>query len=288
MVFGQMPEIEEVSDDDDEPQVNTKWRNNTSRDVAPACIPLPQKTSSSDLEVAVVNARSVMNKIDDVGTQIKVGQIDVMLLSETWETPDASMGGLIEALEQTYSLQWYGRGRATRKGGGVAVVVNNSFGTARQLDICVQGVEIIWVEITPYYDPNLRIIAAAFYSSSSKEFQPEKEALQDHVLDTIEVLNQSHPRIEYLIGGDLNSDTLSDLEHVATIKQLVSKPTRNGRLLDRLYSGLEMTTCVINPPLAVCTENGADSDHDIPVVGLKLPSRPTKRWLQIKRQIYTR
>ena len=268
---------------------NTKKQNNTKRDVAPTCLPLPQKVPSHNVEVAVVNARSVLNKIDDVGSQIQVGQIDVMLLSETWETPDTSMGTLIEALEQTYALQWHGRGRDTRRGGGVGIVVNNSFGTAKKLDICEQGIETVWVEITPHYDPNLTIIAAAFYSSSTKEFKPEKEALQNHILDNMEILSRKHARIAYVIGGDLNSDTLCDLENLPSFKQAVNQPTRKDRVLDRLYTDLEVDFCVINPPLAVQeASDGSDSDHHIPVVGLSLPKRKRKRWQTILRRKYTK
>ena len=135
-----------------------------------------------------------MKKIEDLGETIKTHEIDICLCSETWETEDESMDFLIESLEQTHMVSWIGRGRAGRRGGGVSVVVTNNFGSAQLLEYFDPKLEIVWVAITPTFDTTLTIIVAAFYSSSSADFKPEEDALQNHCIDVMEQCDQKFPK----------------------------------------------------------------------------------------------
>ena len=98
---------------------NNKRFNNAKRNVVPNCIALPKKLNSDVIKIAVVNARSALNKIDDIGCQFSDKNIDIMLCSETWQTHEESTDELIETLEETYGVKWIGKGRLGRRGGGV-------------------------------------------------------------------------------------------------------------------------------------------------------------------------
>ena len=200
------------------------------------------------------------------------------------------MDELIECLEKTYSVTWHGKGREGRRGGGVSVVVDNNFGSTRVLDITDEDarVETIWVAITPYQDSTKTIIAIAFYSSSSSEFKPPAGALQTHILDGLEIVEKLYKNYFIICAGDLNLDKLTDLASLPNIKQLVNKPTRKNKNLDKLYSDLESRGCDIHPPLAPpTTDTGKPSDHNIAHVNLLLPGPTTRRKRTIQRRKYS-
>ena len=152
------------------------------------------------ISVAIINARSVLNKIDDIGAQFRDKGVHVCLCSETWQTDELLTDNLIESLEQTFNVTWHGRGRNGRRGGGVSVITSNNYFKSVTLDIYNQEVETVWVAATPQYDQSLTVIFSAFYSSSSSDFKPAKDALQDHYLDIMEQLNVKFGRVVYAFG----------------------------------------------------------------------------------------
>ena len=72
--------------------INVRYNNNTRKNVAPNCMPNPKKPLTQDLKVAVINARSVLNKIDDLGSQFRDNDIDIAFLSETWKKKQMCKG----------------------------------------------------------------------------------------------------------------------------------------------------------------------------------------------------
>ena len=212
--------------------------------------------------------------------------MDIILCNETWQTDDSKMCDLIESFEQTYSSTWTGRGRAGRCGGGVSVITANSFGNVRLLDIKGNGLETVWVLATPHYGQNLTLILSTFYSSSTAEFRPEKDALQAHYLDVVQDLQGQYNRIAFCCGGDLNADTLVDLESLPRFSQVADKPTRDGKELDKLFTDLPCENCAITPALRTANDE-VQSDHDIAVCILELLPKPKSNWKRMTRTIVT-
>ena len=187
---------------------NNKIFNNAKRNVVPNCIALPPKKNTDLIKIFVVNARSALNKIDDIGWQFSDKEADICICSETWQSQDEASDELIESLEETYGVKWLGRGRMGRRGGGVSVIISNTFANARILDYSDPALETVWVAATPEYDKTITLIISAFYSSSTEEFKPERDALQTHYLDVMEQIEHKMGKVEYALGGGTSTGTV--------------------------------------------------------------------------------
>ena len=270
----------------DNSSLNNKFYNNTRRNVVPNCLSFPQKQNSDVINVAIINARSALNKIDDIGAQFSDRQIDICICSQTWQTNKELSDELIESLEETYGVTWVGKGRFGRRGGGVSVITSNTFADVRALEISDRNLETVWVLATPKYDKKLTLVISAFYSSTSPDFKPDEDELQDHYMDHMEQINKKFGQVQYILGGDLNKDSLDNVINLPNYQQVVDKATRKDKTLDKCVTTLEKISCTILPPLQSDSCN-TESDHDIALCELRLPTKG-KKWIKIYRRKYTR
>ena len=56
---------------------NVRFDNNYYRNVDDNCMPNPAKIPTQSFTVAVINARSVLNKIDDLGAQFRDNDVNM-------------------------------------------------------------------------------------------------------------------------------------------------------------------------------------------------------------------
>ena len=228
------------------------------------------KTTDPEVfRVAVVNARSVANKLDDIVNLSVVGN-DIILVSETWERE-----GLVDSItemQELNALTWISRPRACGIGGGVAVVVRNDFGKTVKIEFPnPDGFEIVWAVISPNRRPKMKLIVASFYSPpSTSKYSTEYGTLQDYVLETLGLCAERFPDARVIIAGDINDDDLSLLE-LEDFQQVVDRPTRQGHLLDVLYTDLGSRLIKMQAPLS--TNKDIPSDHSIPLIECQYPPR---------------
>ena len=106
------------------------------------------------------------------------------------------------------------------------------------------------------------IIAIAFYSPPKSR---KKSLLLDHIVETCHMLLSKYPQAGILIGGDKNEMHISPiLDALPRTKQINSKPTCNGKILDVLITNLHEFYTVPSIVPAVAADDpskGSPSDH---------------------------
>ena len=233
--------------------------------------------------VAVVNARSISQKLNDIVNLCANGN-DIVFISETWETPSHSM--MLEEMQEMNGVTWISRMRPSKRGGGVGIVVNNSFGKVAKLSLPNDhGFEVAWAVISPSSRPSVKIIAAVFYSapiSSNHSFK--RGELQEYLLEMMGVCTEKFPSACFILGGDINRDDVSDLLLLENFKQVVDRPTRGLQTLDILITDLSASLSAMQRPLSSDTSE-SESDHEIPVIKCRFP-RSNGAWSTIKKRKY--
>ena len=233
-------------------------------------------------KVAVVNARSVVRKLDDVANMMRLGQ-DIALISETWEK-DVHCD-IFREMEELNGFTWISRPRGIGCGGGVGVAVRNGFGRCTKLDFPnPQNFETVWLMVNPYNRPLVKIVVAAFYSPpSTSRYAKQPGALQEYILEIMGLCAEKFHDCYHVIGGDINDDIIDDLLAVDNLTQIVNLPTRKEKILDILVTDFDAELDSIQPPLS-SNENNI-SDHRIPVISCRFPPR-SYVWSTIRRRVF--
>ena len=138
-----------------------------------------------------------------------------------------------------------------------------------KVDVTIpRSVEVVYGLLRPKkVTTDLRvIISVAFYSPPKSR---KKTQLLDHIVSTCQMLLTKHPRAAIVIRGDRNEMSISPLLiALPRLKQLVTKFTCNGKILDVLLSNLHEFYSVpeIVPPVPADNPlQGKPSDHSVPV-----------------------
>ena len=149
------------------------------------------------------NARSIKHKLQDLSNLLNFQCPQYVLVSETWEKP--GMADSIEKFSEEESFTWIAKPRTSGGGSGVGILSDNKYSVTVPLKINVPNeLEIVWAISSPLDRPELKIILAAFYSSTNVEYRPPDDMLQTHIHDTISNLSSKYPDAVYLLGGDAN------------------------------------------------------------------------------------
>ena len=114
------------------------------------------------------------------------------------------------------------------------------------------------------------MIASFYASTSSKDHAPDKDAIQNHLVETIAMYEKRYKHLFVVVGGDKNKLDMSTIED-GGFDQLVDIPTRDSSTLDVIYSNLlPGSKAWSNDPLMGDSEE-VSSDHRVVLIDLKLP-----------------
>ena len=235
------------------------------------------------MRVSVINAGSARRKINDVIRQFKYRQTDVVCISETWEKLDFDK----DEFEQLNGLTWLSRPRpGSNLGGGVAVVVNNTFADAKILDIKVPDpLEIIWVSIHPKKKADVKILIACFYCSNTKKYRAPKGLIELHVMDVIHKYMAISDEYRILVCGDINKENLVGIEDLPQFASNIDVPTRGDAFLEYAVSNLVRLQCKAYPPLAPDNPfKQKKSDHHIATIDYEVPAKKPRQWIIRKKR----
>ena len=221
--------------------------------------------------IAVSNLRSLLPKINNFKTDVLEREIGLSLLSEIWEVKGKKkhMSEITKMLE-IEGFKYISTPRASNKRcGGCAIVAHLPKFSLEKIDVSIpRSVEVVYGLLRPkQQSAQLReIIAVAFYSPPKSR---KKTQLLDHIVATCQSLLTKYPQAGIVIGGDRNEMSISPLiTGLPKLKQLVTKPTCNGKVLDVLLTNLHEFYSVpeVVPPVPADNPlQGKPSDHSVPV-----------------------
>ena len=248
------------------------------------------KASSLPL-VAVLNARSLYNKPDNLKTFMNELGVELLIASETWEREELSVDTLLNM--PNFNIHTYRRPKTKSRrqpGGSCAIICNERRFKFKILSIQVPtGVEACWVLLKPIDKSDLieNIAVASIYVSPNSVY---KTATINHIIETIHLLrSQFNNKINYLIGGDINQLKIDRiLDSYGALRQIITTATRKSAILDCIITDLhtlyQTPRCL--PPLQVDRDKeGSDSDHNI-ILLLPITMEHISR--HEKRTIFTR
>ena len=212
----------------------------------------------SELNIKVLNARSVRNKCLELRDLIIEDNIDILCITETW-LHDGDTAAIASLVPDTHVL--YHVPRQTGGGGGVAVVLSRGFQSSKFFDRSCSSFECLELKVSQnnrkfsiyviYKPPNILM------SSFASDFECFLLESEKNPWDTIYVGDFN---IWVEIESDMNSLRFRDILESFNLKNIVRSPTHiSGHTLDLV---IIRNTCTILNNLLV---DPADifSDHSL-------------------------
>ncbi|CAH1245976.1 ANTXR1 [Branchiostoma lanceolatum] len=232
----------------------------------------PKKEHKKGLMLTHQNIRSLPAKHTDLQILSAESQMDIIGLTETHlneHFPDNII--------QLPGYVLLRKDRGSRHGGGIAMYIKDSLAFKERNDLCVDGLEALWIELTPPKSKHLLLCCAYRPPNDNNFFTAFRQSLE----------KASDTNLEVTIMGDLNCNLLQDkgpsedltfLCDLHDLTNLITEPTRvtenSSTLLDVIltsnpskYSKSGVFKCGL-------------SDHHLIYTyrGLKQPKPPPK-WI---------
>ncbi len=193
--------------------------------------------------VTMGNVRSLANKMEELTalarSQTEYRECSLMCFTETWlhqDIPDDNVS--IDGF-QTVRAGRDSTGSGKRKGGGLAVLVNNKWCNPAHITIkervCSPDIELLAVGLRPYYLPRefSHVVIVTVYVPPSAN----PTSACDVIHSAIARLQTQHPSAFIAISGDFNHVTM--VKTLPNFTQYVNCPTREERTLDLLYANVK-------------------------------------------------
>ncbi|XP_035697779.1 uncharacterized protein LOC118430852 [Branchiostoma floridae] len=200
--------------------------------------------------------------MDELSLILNSSEAHIAVVTETWFSEDLPA----EATSiEGYSV--FRRDRPNKRGGGVAVFVNNSI-TAKPLNLVPAGLECLWIQLRPHWLPrsvsSIALCAVYHPPNSSRD-----DDLLDFLSDSIDDVRRQYPGVGVVVLGDLNRLDVSAICSEHSLKPVVTVPSRENAILDQVLASDAFAQCY-QPPTAD-PPVGA-SDHNVLIWSSKSPS----------------
>ena len=221
--------------------------------------------------IACYNARSIFPKIESLKTDMQEKSISLSLISEIWEQQENKKHAYeIEKMLELSGFKYISTPRQSgTRGGGAAIVANIEKYSLQKLSIIIpNNLDVVWGLLKPKFTPvkYRHLIICSFYSPPNKR---KNSKMADHLVGTLQMLNTQYPESGIIMGADINSmDIRPILNCGLKLKNIVTEPTINGKILDVIFTNLgSYYNCpVITAPLLPDNPDTAQpSDHFVPV-----------------------
>ena len=202
----------------------------------------------------LINARSLLPKIDELSLLLSIHPIEFIAVTETWLNDTVP-----EQLIYINNYNIFRNDRSYSRGGGVCAFISTNIPAKRRMDLENPSHECLWLWLRPHRPPRhlTGLICCVLYNPPDTPVNEQKE-LTAYLIDQIDRVRCTHPDCGVVLLGDFNSLDISDLLCHHNLTQIVDTPTREGNILDLIVTNLEAlySKPVIIAPLG-------SSDHNI-------------------------
>ena len=175
--------------------------------------------------ITLLNAQSLLPKIDEVIAVIKLKCSSILCITETWlnDTVDSA---LLEIPNYTITRS----DRSNRKGGGTAVYVRNDL----KFDAFLNGVLNSYncnCSLLDVIDVKLFLICIYILPNTRAD---DLRLIHDSLVDIVDSFLAKKPNYRYCIVGDFNHFDVAALSADLNLTDLVKSPTRANNILDHI------------------------------------------------------
>ena len=196
-------------------------------------IPLQRKTNGTSFpRIFFSNARSMVNKLDDICRTVTSNLCDIAVISESWlssRVPD-----------QLISIPGYATFRRDRsddqRGGGLCTFISTRLNFVELRELSDFNIESQWFVIKP--DRLSRGINSIVLGTVYHPPQSDDNILRAHLFNCLDSSLAAHPHSAIIVLGDFNKFKPAALCSLFKLKKLVTKPTRGNNILDQAFSTL--------------------------------------------------
>ena len=174
-------------------------------------------------------------KVSELTEILALNNIDIAVFTETWLSQDTC-----EQLPFPDYVKFHLiRESVLRHSGGVSIFIKNHL-PAKRLKVKVPAhLECLWASIRPKWLPrsvsNI-IVCGVYYPGSSSKYAPPQDDLILYLIQSIHKFMKTYSKPLFLIMGDFNDLDLSDICESCNLKQVVTSPTRNQNILDKILT----------------------------------------------------
>lgn len=185
-----------------------------------------------DHNILLINARSIMNKIDELQCIISnETNLNFICLTETWlkpEIPDFAINidGYI----------CYRSDRNDRKGGGVCMYVKENF-VVRQWNMVNKPISIEALVLQILMP--LKLVICVVYIPPQIT---QDSAISDCIIDTFDQILANNYNYNIILAGDFNKFDMTDIISNLSLTATVTEATRNEAILDQIFTDINTST----------------------------------------------
>ena len=228
----------------------------------------------------LINARSLLPKIDDLTALLSANPVDLVAITESWLHKDIE-----DSLLHIKGFNLFRKDRTTRRGGGVCVFLRDEFPCTRRFDFENNDFECLWLFLRPKRLPRpLTGIAVSFVYHPPNLTAQEHKDLNEYLINTTDLIRNKHPDHGVVLLGDFKDFDIRNLTSNQNLKQVVEQPTRGSTILDLIVTNLDK---IYSSPTIIAPLGS--SDHSI-IQWFPLSERPVNDVKPVKQFVrrYTR
>lgn len=202
-----------------------------------------------------LNARSLnTEKIDELSAVASNNSVSVICITETWFNDYMPTDSV--CIQGYYCER---RDRSNRRGGGVACYIKNSLQYDRLTDLNSDSQEVLWVRLRPHKLP--RKFSCIMVGCVYHPPEADDASMRDYLINSVDTVFRKYPDSGIILMGDFNRFRDNFLKTHYGLKQIVTSATRNGALLDKIWTNMAI---VYDRP-TILSELGT-SDHNMVLV----------------------
>jgi hypothetical protein len=218
-------------------------------------------TRNKNINLVLINARSIVNKMQDLEVYVEMEHPDIILITETWLKEDISSNEF-----QLDNYELLRKDRSQNVGGGCLIFYKKGllvkeilpYGNLINNDPYIQ---LIWIELQ---SPINKTVIGLCYNSPNSSHEEKLE-----LSSQIKEICSNHKDV--LLCGDFNFPNINwktlhangdakvflDTTMDCFLHQHIYIPTRNNNILDLVLSteGVEVTNIAIESPLGTSDHN---------------------------------
>ena len=199
-----------------------------------------------------VNARSLSTeKLDELQAVAGINDVSCICVTETWFSDYVP--------EESIALSGYScerRDRTFRRGGGVACYIRESVQYDRMSDLDHDIHEVLWVRLCPQRLPrrfSCIVVGCLYHPPDADDV-----TMQEYLITSLDSILRKHPECGIILMGDFNQLRDNFIKTHYAYRQIVSKPTRNNAILDKIWTNMDK---VYNCPISLSPLG--TSDHNM-------------------------